>query len=464
MKGYSRYFWAIHFIGDIVIINLAFFLNYYLKFETLDLNDNSQDYQALFLIFNFIWVFTAFSIKLYDIQRVTRLDRVIFNLFKAGVINGVSISAILFLSKESDFSREHLYVTYISLFVVILIWRFFIIKLIYIIRKSGFNYKTVIIIGHGELAKKLYTYFNSDTVLGFKLVGIFSDGIVGFDVKDKIINGNLDDMKVFVKSNKIDEMYYTMPLADTDNIKKFINYTDRNMIRFRIVPDFRGFPFKRVNIDFYHDNPIISFRKEPLIDIMNRLIKRLFDIIFALFIIVFVLSWLYPIIAFLIKISSKGPILFKQVRSGLDNAEFLCFKFRSMKINTEQDSKQATHDDIRTTKIGSFLRRTSLDELPQFINVLFGDMSVVGPRPHMLRHTEEYSRLINKYMVRQLVKPGITGMAQIRGYRGETKELKDMEGRVRIDVWYIENWSIWLDINIILLTIIKVVKGDEKAF
>jgi undecaprenyl-phosphate galactose phosphotransferase/putative colanic acid biosynthesis UDP-glucose lipid carrier transferase len=166
----------------------------------------------------------------------------------------------------------------------------------------------------------------------------------------------------------------------------------------------------------------------------------------------------------LIKLSSKGPILFKQVRSGVDNEEFICYKFRSMTQSDNADAKQATKGDARITKMGAFLRKSSLDEFPQFINVFIGNMSIVGPRPHMLAHTEEYSDLINKYMVRQLVKPGITGAAQVKGYRGETKELKDMEGRVRLDVWYIENWSLSLDINLILLTIWNVFKGDENAY
>ena len=180
--------------------------------------------------------------------------------------------------------------------------------------------------------------------------------------------------------------------------------------------------------------------------------------------IIFILSWLFPILALIIKSTSKGPVLFKQKRSGIDNIVFNCYKFRSMTQSLDADSKQATKGDSRITKIGAFMRRTSLDEFPQFINVFFGEMSIVGPRPHMLFHTEEYSKLIKKYMVRQLVKPGITGLAQVRGFRGETRKLKDMEGRVRLDVWYIENWSLILDVNIILLTIRNAIKGDEKAF
>ena len=255
-----------------------------------------------------------------------------------------------------------------------------------------------------------------------------------------------------------------MPLTYTQKIKELVDFCDKNMIRFKIVPDFRGFMFKRVNVEFFDDVPVVTLREEPLTDFINRFIKRTFDIVFSFLVIVFILSWLYPIIAILIKSSSKGPVLFKQARSGVDNQEFRCYKFRSMAQSDDADTKQAVKGDNRITKIGAFLRKSSLDEFPQFINVFMGDMSIVGPRPHMLLHTEEYSALINKYMVRQLIKPGITGAAQVKGFRGETKELEDMEGRIRLDVWYIENWSLSLDINIIFHTVWNVFKADEKVF
>jgi len=461
MKGYSRYFWAIHFIGDLFIVNFAFLLTYYLKFETLMFSDK---YKFLFIIFNAIWILVALFLQLYELKRLRRLDRILFNLFKAFIFNAFIISTILFSLKASDFSREHLYATYVLLFALIMLWRYSTIKLIYIFRKSGFNYKRVIIIGGGEVANQLYTYFISDDVLGVRVKGVFSDSAISFDVKDKIKSGNLDEFEAFALDKEIDEIYYAMPLTYTQKIKALVDFCDKNMMRFKVVPDFRGFLFKRVNIDFFDDVPVVTLRAEPLTDITNRFFKRVFDILFSSLVIVFVLSWLYPIIAILIKFSSKGPVLFKQARSGVANREFMCYKFRSMTQSVDADTKQASKGDARITKIGAFLRKSSLDEFPQFINVFMGDMSIVGPRPHMLAHTEEYSALINKYMVRQLVKPGITGAAQVKGYRGETKELKDMEGRVRLDVWYIENWSLSVDINIIFHTVWNVFKGDENAF
>ena len=461
MKGYSKYFWFIHFIGDILFINIAFILMYYLKFDSIDFSDK---YRFLLIIFNANWILVALMLKLYELKRIIRLDKVLFNLFKAFGFNVLIITAVLFSLKQSEFSREHLYATYLMLFGLIMCWRYLSIKLIKLYRKSGYNYRRVVIVGGGEVAQQLNDYFNSDDVLGVRLLGVFSDSDFSFEIKDSVKTGTLDSLEQFALKNDIDEIFYTMPLTYTKKIKGLVDFCDRYMIRFKVVPDFRGFIFKRVNIDFFNDVPVITLREEPLTDFINRFTKRVFDLIFSLLTVVFVLSWLYPIIAVLIKLSSKGPVLFKQSRSGVNNEEFLCYKFRSMTMSEEADTKQATKGDVRITKIGAFLRKSSLDEFPQFFNVLMGDMSIVGPRPHMLKHTEEYSELIQKYMVRQLVKPGITGAAQVKGYRGETKELEDMEGRVRLDVWYIENWSLSLDINIIFYTVWNVFKGDEKAY
>jgi putative colanic acid biosynthesis UDP-glucose lipid carrier transferase len=217
-------------------------------------------------------------------------------------------------------------------------------------------------------------------------------------------------------------------------------------------------------IDYLKEIPIISLRREPLEDWGNRIIKRIYDITISLFAVVFILSWLIPIISLLIFFDSGGPVFFIQQRSGKNNRTFPCIKFRSMRVNKNADNQQAMRQDSRITRIGKFLRRTSLDEFPQFLNVLKGDMSITGPRPHMLKHTDEYSKLIGQYMVRQFVKPGLTGWAQVHGFRGETKNVFQMQKRVESDLWYLENWSLLLDIKIFFMTIFNVVKGDENAF
>jgi exopolysaccharide biosynthesis polyprenyl glycosylphosphotransferase len=235
-------------------------------------------------------------------------------------------------------------------------------------------------------------------------------------------------------------------------------------MRLKFVPDFSMISKGHFSTTSFNDFHIIRPRNEPLQDSYNRLVKRIFDLGVSSLVIVLVLSWLYPILAIIIKSQSKGPVLFKQLRTGKKNRSFECYKFRSMQVNTLSDSHQAQKGDARVTKIGQFIRKTSIDELPQFFNVLLGDMSVVGPRPHMLKHTTDYNEQINNFMVRHFVKPGITGLAQVSGFRGETKKVSDMKRRVNADINYLQNWSLIKDIKICFLTVIVTLKGDENAF
>jgi putative colanic acid biosynthesis UDP-glucose lipid carrier transferase len=209
---------------------------------------------------------------------------------------------------------------------------------------------------------------------------------------------------------------------------------------------------------------MFSIRKEPLDDLANRVRKRLYDLIFSTLVIVFILSWLVPILGFIIWLESGGPIFFIQKRTGVNMKPFNCIKFRSMKVNKDAHLKQASKGDPRITRLGRFLRKTNVDEFPQFFNVFKSDMSVVGPRPHMIKHTEDYSKLVNQYMVRQFLKPGITGWAQIKGCRGEIKTTGDVQNRLECDLWYLENWSLWLDTKIILLTVLNMIKGEKNAY
>jgi putative colanic acid biosynthesis UDP-glucose lipid carrier transferase len=235
-------------------------------------------------------------------------------------------------------------------------------------------------------------------------------------------------------------------------------------IRFRIVPDLSIFVNQPMVVSYVGDMPVLSLRPEPLDDEGNRIKKRVLDIVISLIAIIFVLSWLLPIIALLIIIESKGPVFFIQLRSGRNNKTFYCYKFRSMKKNDDADKMQATKNDFRITKIGRILRKTSLDEFPQFFNVLKGDMTVVGPRPHLIKHTEDYSKLVDLFMIRQFLKPGITGWAQINGHRGEISDTEQIKSRVNHDLLYLENWNIWLDIKIIFLTVYNVFKGEKNAY
>jgi putative colanic acid biosynthesis UDP-glucose lipid carrier transferase len=310
---------------------------------------------------------------------------------------------------------------------------------------------------------ELYHVIKTELSYGFKVLGFFDDNTILADVLPNYL-GTTDKIQEFANHNEIDEIYCTIPGTNSEKISDLLNFAEKHMIRFYIIPEFYRNIKKSMVLNIMESIPLLMIRTEPLQLPYNRYLKRCFDLIFSIAVLLIVFSFLYIISGALKKISSKGPILFKQKRHGQYGKIFDCYKFRTMRVNEEADQLQAIKDDPRTTKIGSFLRRTNLDEFPQFISVLKGDMSVVGPRPHMLIHTEQYSRLIDRYMVRHLVKPGITGWAQITGYRGETRTLEQMEGRVKRDVWYIENWSFFLDLKIIVVTIINMFKGESNAY
>lgn len=239
---------------------------------------------------------------------------------------------------------------------------------------------------------------------------------------------------------------------------------EKRCIHFKIVPNLSAFINKPAVVHHIRDLPVLTIRNEPLEDVGNRMNKRMFDLAISSLVLVGILSWLIPLVGLLILLESKGPIFFKQKRTGKKNSPFNCLKFRSMHINETADQLQATKSDQRITRIGKFLRKTSLDEFPQFINVFKGDMSIVGPRPHMLKHTQDYAEIVDEYMTRHFLKPGITGWAQIKGYRGEISNPIQIKMRVANDLWYLENWNIWLDVKIIFLTIYTMLKGDEKAY
>jgi exopolysaccharide biosynthesis polyprenyl glycosylphosphotransferase len=236
------------------------------------------------------------------------------------------------------------------------------------------------------------------------------------------------------------------------------------MIRIYMVPDFKNKLLSSYYLEIIHDVPFLKLIKEPLSSPGKQFLKRSFDFLFSLFVTIFLLSWLIPIVAIIIKLESKGPVFFIQKRSGLKNNAFGCIKFRSMTVNEIADVQIAKKNDARVTKFGAFMRKTSIDELPQFLNVLVGNMSIVGPRPHMLSQTEQYSKITKKYMTRHIVKPGITGWAQVMGARGEIFSDRDMQKRIEKDIWYIQHWSFFLDIKIIFLTFYNVVKGDKQAY
>jgi len=285
-----------------------------------------------------------------------------------------------------------------------------------------------------------------------------------FEIDDNDQEFYLDHIIDYSLQHKIDEIYCSVSSLSNQTINDLIDFADNNLKTIKFIPDNKDLYAKQLTIDYYGYLPILSLRRIPVDDPLNRLMKRSFDILMSSLVVVLLLSWLTPLLGLLIRIESKGPIFFKQKRNGLGYKEFYCYKFRSMRPNSTKANGWVKPNDARVTKIGKFIRKTSIDELPQFFNVFLGEMSVVGPRPHPVSHTEMFVGKIDKFMVRHLVKPGITGLAQISGFRGEVETDHDIINRVKYDIFYIENWSILLDIKIIIQTIFKAIEGDKKAY
>lgn len=325
--------------------------------------------------------------------------------------------------------------------------------------------KDLIIVGDGPAAEEIFQYCEDQTVRGYRFRGIFNDVPLEGELGKRWIGG-VEAAKAYAVQNRIDILYCALPGTRRADITDLMEFCERNTVRFRVIPSAESFipVVKTSELEFHGEVPVSKLRREPLDNAWGRRMKRAFDIVFSLGVIVFIFSWLFPLLSLMIKLSSRGPVFFKQTRLGKDNEEFVCWKFRSMRMNVDADVKQATKNDPRVTSVGRFLRKSNLDEMPQFINVLFGHMSVVGPRPHPLRLNDQYRDIIDKYMVRHFVRPGITGWAQVSGFRGETRTPELMERRVELDVWYLENWSFWLDLRIVVKTVTNMFGHDANAY
>lgn len=354
---------------------------------------------------------------------------------------------------------------YIALWISVFSAKWASRQIIKWLRKKGRNSMTVIFVGNINIVRSVYQGMQDDPTYGYHVLGYFADE-EKTRVTCKNYLGKPDEVLNFLKEqgHRIHALYCILPTSENDLINKIIDECDRQMVRYNHVPDSFNYERHRMSFSAEAGIPVFTLHNEPLGNLWNRFAKRTFDVIFSSLFLLTVFPWVFLVFGALIKLSSPGPILFRQKRSGLGGKDFYCLKFRSMKVNMDSDKKQATKNDPRKTRIGEFMRKTSIDELPQFINVWRGEMSIVGPRPHMLAHTEQYSELINSYMVRHFAKPGITGYAQVTGFRGETTELWQMEERIKKDIWYIENWSMALDIHIIYKTIANAIRGEENAY
>ncbi|MCF6129770.1 undecaprenyl-phosphate glucose phosphotransferase [Flavobacterium sp. AS60] len=423
-------------------------------FRELNLN---QFYYLLYQTFT--WIVIAVLVKYYEVYRFTTPVEIVTKLVKQFSVFLLVVIAFFPFAKTAIFSGKAIAIYMTISFCIIVTFKyfwFFYLKKYRIV--TGSNFRNAVIIGFTPEAIRLKEVFETRKDYGYRFLGYFSDKKQNPEIK-----GRIEDLNQFVIDNKVDEIYCSLNEISNEKLKELVEFADDNKKAIKFIPDTKEIFSKNLKVDYYELFPVLSLQKTQLHNPIIKGVKRAFDVIFSLVVIILLLSWLIPILAILIKLESRGPVFFKQGRPGIDEEEFFCYKFRSMQVNGYTE-KEASKNDPRVTKMGKFMRKTSMDELPQFFNVLFGEMSVVGPRPHLWSQNKAYASKIKKYMIRHYVKPGITGLAQVKGFRGEIETEEDMVNRIKLDVFYIENWSLIMDIKIIFQTVFNIFKGEDKAY
>ena len=410
------------------------------------------------VFYNLSWLLIAFALNFYPTKRTERFFTNFDKLIYLYIIYTLSyFSNLAFRNIEYSPVYQLRVILVLLGSITVYRWIFYYLRNIY--RTEGGNLANVIVIGRDRKLKKIRQVFDMPE-LGYRYLGYFDNE----SSKSITYLGKIKDCIPYLRKTNVEEIYCMASRLSSEELGSLINYADNNLKRIKIIPDNKEIYTRAMNVELFGSVPVLNLRKLPLETDIAKYTKRSFDIVFSSAVCIFLLSWLVPVIAILIKAESSGPIFFKQKRHGVGKKEFWCYKFRSMAVNKDSDTKMMTKNDTRVTKIGKFMRKTSIDELPQFFNVLLGEMSVVGPRPHMEAHTNQYQKSVDKYLVRHFAKPGITGLAQIKGYRGEIVEASDIINRTRLDIFYVEKWSLYLDIKIIYFTIINAIRGEEKAY
>lgn len=448
-------------LTDFVLVNVGFLLIHTLEFGWSKpiLSTHYQDY---LIIVNLAFIISAAFTGLYSeksVENVVTLYRASFRFFL--LHSFIFLLYLVFTGNADVISRLFVGGYYLFMMFGLIISRFFSTimeqRLVKLLKENN----PIALLGRNATGLRLATYLEKQN--GVKFAGFLDTD--NFEHLDDENHFQIASDHLHAAATKgITDVLISLKPNQMSQAQRLVAEADKLCLRLRFVPDMDGIIAAPFTVRYVDEFPMISLRDAPLDNIHPRFKKRLFDIVFASIVIVTVLSWLVPILAIIIKLQSRGPVFFTQLRTGRDNKAFRCFKFRSMRVNNDADKLQATAHDKRLTPIGAFMRKTNLDELPQFFNVLIGNMSVIGPRPHMLKHTEEYRKIIDEYMVRQFLKPGVSGWAQVNGYRGETTDSRLMKKRVEYDITYMKNWSLMLDVKIIFLTVINMIKGEEQAY
>ncbi len=451
--------------ADILLLTAILFATNIAEIETASFSPLT----FTFIIINLIsWILTARGFGLYSDLRMKPISIEWVMFLKSFGIFTLLTSFVFFQVLKTYPFGQYPFLLNSALIFALLPAQKLLIRVIFKRIRNSQNYsRKVLIVGAGKTGITFYQNCVVNDQYGYQLTGFLDD-----DQQPELNGeylGKTTDIEKVIADYELDDIVVTLPITKEKEIQKIVMVGEREGKRVRIIPDYQVFGNGKMHVDSLGNLSVITLRSLPLDDLDNKIYKRVFDIVFSLMIIIFLFSWLFPVLSLIIKLTSKGPVFFRQERWGLNNTTINCLKFRTMKacskdVDENGNYLQAHKNDPRITKIGRFLRKTNLDELPQFFNVLLGSMSIIGPRPHPVPLNLSSKDSVEKYMMRHWVKPGITGWAQVHGYRGETRDKFLMKKRVKYDLWYIEHWTFWLDLQIIVQTLVNMVKGEKNAY
>ena len=460
IKDNQKLFNYLHLVLDGLVVIISYFLSYYLKFATgfseRDPNVGTLDAKTYFSVLIIVvpmYVLLYYMFNMYAPKRATMRRYELFGIFKANTVGIVLLMMILYLVEQYDISRSLLAIFYTVNIILTTLVRTLIRNLLQRFRRKGYNLKHVLLVGYSTAAEEYITRINHNPQWGYSLIGVLDDTVPrGTIYKGVKVVGSIDNLKYILSENKLDEVAITIALKDYDKLADVVDVCEKFGVHTKFIPDYTSLVPSNPYTEDVLGLPVINIRYVPLNNALNAFVKRVMDIVGSLLGIVISSPVMLVCIA-AIKLTSPGPIIFKQERIGLHNKPFKMYKFRSMEVQRSSDEEQGwtTKNDPRVTKVGRFIRKTSIDELPQLFNILLGDMSLVGPRPERPQFVEKFKEEIPRYMIKHQVRPGLTGWAQVNGYRGDTSIRK----RIEYDLYYIENWSASLDIKIMFMTVFK---------
>lgn len=458
----QRSIYLLKLSADLFFLNSSFIVSAMLA-QSLSIFLHRNYLLVLLFILNFVWLLTSQIFDFYEDFDPTNLSFQFIKIIKNTLVQTFTCVFFIFLIKEDLFTRNFIVYNFF-IFTGFIFFRILLFKKLFAyFRSAGKNIRNMAIIGAGQVGENFLEMLKSNPEYGYNFIGF-----IDRNLSEKNVIGSPEQLDSLIQNYKIEEAVIALPYNDFSLIEEIIRTCNKNAVRAFIIPDYFKFISKKFRVSQFGNFPIITVRNEPLEEIQWRFIKRSIDVFIAVITTVLLLSWLFPVIMLLIKLTSRGPIFYMQDRIGINNKPFRCFKFRTMRINSDGLKFTPTDkDDPRVTPLGRFLRKSNIDELPQVLNVLIGDMSIVGPRPHMMSFNNVYKEVVEEIKLRTLVKPGITGWAQVHGLRGDSVDAEEnklrIKKRIEYDIWYIENWSISLDIQIILLTAWQMLTGKTKG-